>query len=344
MGRKTGYIVVVLLLAVGALVALSARRKAKPYLVLTGQVFGTYYNIRYQSSQDLESEVVVRLEAVNRSLSMFNPQSVISRINRNEDMTADSLFTEVFTEALRVYRLSGGAFDITVAPLVNRWGFGISARDSMAVPQSDIDSLLRLVGMDKVSLTDGTIVKADSRISLDASAIAKGYACDRVARLLDSHGCINYLVDIGGEVVAKGMNDKGAKWRIGITRPDDGAGLDEQELQDVIETDNTAMATSGNYRRFYYAGGEKRSHTIDPRTGRPVQHNLLSATVVAPTCMQADALATACMVLGEKEALALMDRCGDAACYLIVARGDTMVTVRSDRWETMAKMQNSLQN
>lgn len=339
MGRKTGYIVAILLLAVGALVALLARKQTRPYLVLTGQVFGTYYNIRYQSSQDLETAIAARLEAVNHSLSMFNPQSVISRINRNEDMTADSLVAEVFTVALRVYRLSGGAFDITVAPLVNRWGFGTSARDSMAVSQCEIDSLLRLVGMDKVSLTNGSIVKTDRRICLDASAIAKGYACDRVARLLDSCGCINYIVDIGGEVVAKGVNDKGGKWRIGITKPTDGAGMNEQELQEVIETNDMAMATSGNYRRFYYAGGEKRSHTIDPRTGRPVQHNLLSATVVAPTCMLADALATACMVLGEEEALSLIDRCGNAACYLIVARGDTMATVLSDNWETMAKMQ-----
>ena len=175
--------------------------------------------------------------------------------------------------------------------------------------------------------------KDDERITLDASAIAKGYACDIVAQLLRQKGCQNLLVDIGGEVVAQGVNHQGNAWRVGITRPTIDATGAEKELQEIIASSDLCMATSGNYLQYYIANGERRSHTIDPRTGYPVEHSLLSATVSASTCMRADALATACMVLGEEAALDMIERTTDAACYLIIADSDTLRVATSQRWQ-----------
>ena len=176
------------------------------------------------------------------------------------------------------------------------------------------------------------VYKDDPRIMLDASAVAKGQACDMVATLLEDKGCKNYLVDIGGEVVVHGVNSKGKAWKIGITKPVDDPNGQSREMEQIIETNDICMATSGNYRNFYYDGNQRRSHTIDPRTGYPVQHNLLSATVVAKNCMRADALATACMVLGEDDALQMIEASGDAMCYLIVAQGDSTIVLTSKNW------------
>ena len=173
----------------------------------------------------------------------------------------------------------------------------------------------------------------DTRIQLDASAIAKGYGCDVIANYLASQGCENYLVDIGGEVVCKGHSSKGAKWRLGITKPIDDPTGEIEEIEEIIEVNDVCIASSGNYRRFYYDdGGERRSHTVDPRTGYPVNHSLLSATVVAKSGIRADALATACMVLGEEKALEMIEKTEDASCHLIIAEGDgTRISV-SSRW------------
>lgn len=192
-----------------------------------------------------------------------------------------------------------------------------------------------VTGFEKVQLVNHHVVKSDPRIQLDAGAVAKGQACDVIADLLRNHGCKNYLVDIGGEVVAKGVNDKGNAWRIGVSKPNINNEGAQTELQELLDVRNICMATSGNYRNYYFANGERRSHTIDPRTGFPVQHSLLSATIVASSCMRADALATSCMVLGEKEALELIRRAQDAACYLIVAQNDSLVVLTSDNWQEM---------
>ena len=188
------------------------------------------------------------------------------------------------------------------------------------------------MGYEKVRLENHCLQKDDERITLDASAIAKGYACDVVADLLRENGCENLLVDIGGEVVLQGLNDKGKPWRVGITRPTIDATGVEKELQEVVESSNLCMATSGNYLQYYFVDGKRRSHTIDPRTGYPVEHSLLSATIKASSCMRADALATACMVLGQKEALNMIECIPDAACYLIVAEADSLRVITSSRW------------
>ena len=295
-----------------------------------GNIFGTYYNIRYQATEDLHDAIQQRLQDFDHSLSMFNPNSVITHINRNDSITTDPLFEAMYAEAHAISLLSTGAFDITVRPLVNAWGFGNNPQHT-ATP--NIDSIMAFVGYEKVHLVDHHVIKDDERTTLDASAIAKGYACDVVANLLRENGCDNLLVDIGGEVVLQGVNDKARPWRVGITRPTIDATGAEQELQEVIESSNLCMATSGNYLQYYFVNGERRSHTIDPRTGYPVNHSLLSATVKASSCMRADALATACMVLGKKEALDMIERTPDAACYLIVAEADTLQIITSSRWQ-----------
>ena len=299
-----------------------------------GNIFGTYYNIRYEGSEDLHEQIKLRLQDFDHSLSMFNPNSVISKVNRNEEVATDSLFEAMYTEAHAISEISNGAFDITVRPLVNAWGFGNRSQEPGDKNQDiNIDSIKAFVGYEKIALRDHQLTKTDERITLDASAIAKGYACDVVANLLREKGCENLLVDIGGEVVLQGVNDKGKPWRVGITRPTIDATGAEKELQEIIESTHLCMATSGNYLQYYFVDGERRSHTIDPRTGYPVHHSLLSATVAASSCMRADALATACMVLGKKEALEMIECTPDAACYLIVAQGDSLHIITSSRWQ-----------
>lgn len=303
-----------------------------------GNIFGTYYNIQYEATEDLHEQITAALKEVDNSLSMFNQNSVISKINRNEHVILDSLFLSMFQEAQSISAISGGAFDITVAPLVNAWGFGTKSKNYVeTLPQDSlqhiIDSIRAYTGYQNLHINNGKLCKNDPRITLDASAIAKGYGCDVIANILRAHGCKNLLVEIGGEVVLEGVNDKGDPWRVGIGKPKiDASGL-EDSLQEIIASKKLCMATSGNYLQYYFVGDERRSHTIDPRLGRPVEHSLLSATVTASSCMRADALATACMVLGEQEALKMIERTTDAACYLIIADKDSLRVVKSSRWE-----------
>ena len=296
-------------------------------------VFGTYYNIRYEATADLQDRIEAAFQSFDNSLSLFNPHSILSAVNANRDTVTDEAFESMFREAARVYDLSHGAFDITVAPLVNYWGFGSKNRNIEISKSRDIDSISAFVGFEKVSLENHRIVKSDPRVQLDAGAVAKGQACDMIANVLRENGCKNYLVDIGGEVVAHGVNAKNEPWHIGITKPNLSNEGAQEDLQDILAVTDICMATSGNYRNYYYADGERRSHTIDPRTGYPVQHSVLSATVVSSTCMRADALATACMVLGAERALEMIDRAADAACYLIIAQNDSLHLITSPNWE-----------
>lgn len=304
-----------------------------------GYIFGTMYNIRYEASEDLEKEIQAALKAFDNSLSMFNTHSTLSAINANRDTITDSDFETMFREAERIYALSNGAFDITVAPLVNYWGFGRTQNTDRCADraQTDIDSLRAFVGFEKVRMEDHTIVKTDPRVQLDGGAVAKGQACDKIATVLRDHGCTNYLVEIGGEIVAHGVNAQGDAWRVGLAKPNLNNEGAADTMQEILQLHDICMATSGNYRNFYYDGDIRRSHTIDPRSGYPVQHSLLSATVVSTTCMRADALATACMVLGTDEALDMIERAEDAACYLIVAQNDSLTVVTSPNWADFIK-------
>ena len=302
-----------------------------------GRVFGTYYNIRYEATNDLEDSIQAAFNAFDNSLSLFNPHSILSAVNENRDTTTNALFETMWAEAEKVYSLSGGAFDVTVAPLVKAFGFGRKSDQFSTISSQTIDSLRAFVGFDKVQLIDHHIIKSDPRVQIDGGAVAKGQACDMIASLLRSQGCENYLVDIGGEVVAHGLNAKGEPWHVGITKPNLNNEGAQDELQDILAVTDICMATSGNYRNYYYEGTERRSHTIDPRTGYPVQHSVLSATVVSSSCMRADALATACMVLGAEQAIDMINRAEDAACYLIVARNDSLTVISSQNWAEFIK-------
>ena len=272
------------------------RKNNVPYHSINGLVFGTIYNITYQYDGDLKSEIEAELKRFDGSLSPFNDTSIISCINRNEEIVTDSFFQTCFNRSMEISEETNGAFDITIAPLANVWGFGFKKGE---FPDSmKIDSLLQITDYKKVKLVDGRVVKEDPRIMLSCSAVAKGYSVDVVARLLEKKGIQNYMVDIGGEIVAKGKNSRNGLWRIGINKPIDDSLSVNQEIQTILELSDAGLATSGNYRNFYYKDGKKYAHTIDPRTGYPVQHNILSATVIAEDCMTADALATAFMVMG----------------------------------------------
>ena len=283
-----------LLLVVGTVWIL---RKQAPYQTDQGLVFGTMYKITYQSKENLKAEIEAELQRVDRSLSPFNKASVITRINDNTDMQTDSLFDYVYRLARQVSEETHGAFDITVAPLVNAWGFGF--KNASQVDSATIDSLCQFVGYDKVKLENGRIVKSDPRTMLDCSAIA-----------------------IGGELVMKGENAQMKPWRIGINKPIDDSLAVNQELQTVLQVSGVGLATSGNYRNFYYKDGKKYAHTIDPRTGYPIQHNILSATVIADNCAKADAYATAFMVLGLDSAKAVCRAHPELDAYFIYSKDD----------------------
>ena len=304
------FILVVLVVA-----GIAVGRKNADYQHDSGLVFGTSYNITYQSNDNLKPEIEKTLAEVDASLSPFNEKSVITHVNKNEAVTLDDHFITVFRLSSEIYKDTEGAFDITVAPLVNAWGFGF--KNGITPDRHAIDSLMQFVGFDKVKLQDGKIIKTDDRLMLDCSAIAKGYGVDVVARLLKSKGIDNYMVEIGGEIVASGENPKGAPWRIGVSKPDDDSVNVSNEIQGIINISNRAMATSGNYRNFYYKGGKKYAHTIDPKTGCPVQHSILSATVVSDECAKADAYATAFMVMGLDKAKAVLARHKDMMAYFI---------------------------
>ena len=292
----------------------------------SGRVFGTYYKIIYSAPEDLHEGIVASLQSVNASLSTFDSTSIISRVNQNDtNVVVDSLFTVVFTTAQQVSEQTSGAFDITVAPLVNAWGFGFEPTRTRS--QATLDSLKACVGYQKISLTDGKVTKQMPCVQLDASAIAKGLGCDIVAQYLESQGVEHYLVDIGGELKLKGQNDKGKNWRIGIQQPAEDSLLVSNDVAAILSLTDVGVATSGNYRQFYYQDGKKISHTIDPRTAAPCSHNLLSTTVVASTTMLADAYATAFMVLGDRDSIEAVAKANQLAVYLLYAEQDTIQSV-----------------
>lgn len=280
-----------------------------------GAVFGTFYHITYCNSEQLDEGIKTELDKVNQSLSMFEKESTISRINNNSSMDTDSMFVRVFSLAKQISSQTNGAFDITVAPLVNLWGFGFKNMDN--VTEDAVDNLLQYVGIDGVNLVNGKIVKAHPETMLDCSAIAKGYGVDVVSEYLESQGVKHYMVEIGGEVRVRGNNPRGDKWTIGVTRPDDDSLSVKNEIEEILQVKDISMATSGNYRNFYMKDGKKYAHTIDPRTGRPVQHNILSSTVLAKDCATADAYATSFMVLGLEEAQKVLDKHPELMAFFI---------------------------
>ena len=313
----------VLMIAAIAWVAYLLQNHKVEYIHNEGETQGTYYTATYFQPEgiDLKFKIEEKMHEFDLSLSTYDSTSVISRINRNDSTVRTNLFFEtMFKEAQKVSEHTGGAFDITVGPLVKAWGFGFGNLEHANKP--DIAGLLPLVGFRKVRLQNHRLLKENPRILIDANAIAQGYSSDIIAKLLEDNHCENYMIEIGGEIVCKGLNPKGEKWRIGIDKPIDDSTNVSSELQTIVSITNTALTTSGNYRKFYYKDGKKYAHTIDPRTGYPVIHNLLSATVVAPTCIQADAYATAFMVLGVDSSMQVCKSIPNMDCYLIYTDKD----------------------
>ena len=306
------------LLIVGTVLIIRQQRNM-PYQKYSDFVFGTTFTVSYQCDSDMNQSIKAELMKVDASLSPINKASLITAINNNEDVTPDKMFMDVFQLAMDVSRETNGAFDITVAPLVNAWGFGFKSGEKPTAKQ--VDSLRQIIGYQKVSLVDGKIRKQDPRMMLDCSAIAKGYGTDVVANFLRSRGVKNFMVEIGGEIVTCGVNPSRVPWKVGVIKPTDDSLNVSHEVQTVLNVTDIAMATSGNYRRFYYKDGKKFAHTIDPATGYPVQHNILSATVLAKTCATADAYATSFMVLGLDGARKVLERHPELMAYFIYDDG-----------------------
>lgn len=277
------------------------------YYNIQGTAEGTSYNIIYQDSKDrdFQNDIESLLSEFEKSLSVYDSTSIISRINRNEDVEVDDFFVTVFNRAKEISLQTEGAFDISAEPLFRTWGF--SSEEKNYTSQDQINKLKEYIGMDKVWLEDRRIIKKNPNIVLNVNAIAKGYSADVVASFLDQKGCIHYLVEIGGEMRLKGENLEGEAWRIGIDRPAENNPIPGQNLQVILQISNKGIATSGNYRQFYIENGQKITHTINPTTGYPAKHNLLSTTVVANDALTADAFATAFMVVGLDKAIRWID-------------------------------------
>lgn len=305
------YIILILL----SIIFVSCNSKVE-YIKNEGFIFGTSYHLTYESNENYEVEIKEKLNQFNRSLSTYDSNSVISRVNKNDtSVVLDLYFINCFNRSVEISKITDGAFDMTVAPIVNIWGFGFD--ESQQANESLIDSLMQFIGYKNIEIVGGRVSKKHKETMLDASAVAKGYGVDVVADLFEEKGINNYLVEIGGEVRAKGVNAKGILWRIGIDKPIDDVTASHRELQAIVSVDNKSLATSGNYRQFYEKEGIKYSHTINPKTGYPTQNSLLSASVLADDCMTADAFATAFMVLGIDKSIELSNTLDYLEVYFI---------------------------
>jgi len=287
-----------------------------------GEIFHTTYSIKYKYSRSLKTEIEAELVKFDDSLNPFKPTSVISKVNNNEEVVLDTFFTNVFNRAKEISEISDGLFDVTLSPLINAWGFGFKNMDN--ITPEIIDSLKQIVGYDKIYIKNDKIIKHDSRIQINTSAIAKGYSADVIANLLTSYGIDHYMVEIGGEVNAKGVNAKGECWHIGIDKPVDERIPNQREFQTIIELCGKSIATSGNYRNFYIKNGKKYAHTINPQTGYPSENNILSATVIADNCMSADAFATVFMLADTAMTRDIAQR--ENVSYMLILGGEDGVT------------------
>ena len=284
---------------ISALLISSCQPKKSEYLKIAGYAQGTSFHITYENSnnQDYGEAIDSILSAFDKSCSMYDSTSIISRINNNDPtVEADNWFIDVFKKSVEVNALSEGALDITVGPVVRAWGFG--AQPMAKHDTAYIDSLSQYVGMEKVKLVGRKIIKQLPGVSLDVNGVAQGYSVDLLAEFFDKKRIKNYLVEIGGEVRSKGTNAKNTLWHVGIDRPADNNLIPGQQIQAIVELNNKSMTTAGNYRKFFVENGVKYGHTINPKTGYPAKNTMLSATVVADDAVTADAWDTAFMVLG----------------------------------------------
>jgi len=284
---------------------------------IAGNAQGSTYHITYFDSlnRNFQSEIEKILQDFDKSVSTYIPTSIISKINTNQkNVKVDKYFIACFNKAKEVWKNTNGAFDPTVYPLVNAWGFGPGKKQK--IEKRVIDSLLKFVGFDLIELKGNKIIKKNPRVALDFNAFAQGYSVDVVSEFLNTKGIKAYMVEIGGEVYAKGKKPNGTNWTIGIEKP-----IDNKEyanpLKAIVKLENLAIATSGNYRRFVIEDGVKYAHHLDPKTGYPTKNNLLSASIFAKDCMSSDANATGVLVLGLEKAKEFLNNHKELQAYLI---------------------------
>ena len=284
---------------------------------IEGYAQGSTYHITYidKQNRDFQVEIEKLLTDFDNSLSTYNPNSIISRINSNKkNVVVDNYFITCFNKAKEVWQNTEGAFDPTVYPLVNAWGFGPGKKQK--IEKTKIDSILKFVGFDLIKLKGNKVIKKDPRVALDFNAFAQGYSVDVVSEFLNSKGITSYIVEIGGEVYAKGKNINNEFWKIGIEKPIDNK-ESENPLKAIVNLENLAIATSGNYRRFIIEDGVKYAHHLDPKTGYPTKNNLLSASIIAKECITSDAYATGILVMGLEKAKVFLESHPEIQAYLI---------------------------
>lgn len=285
------------------------------YMKQEGLVWNTSYHVTYQGPETLSDSIVSVLDRVGKSLSVFDKNSQVSLVNLQDSTPVNTDFIRVYVMSRKINKASDGAFDPTLSPLISAWGFG---KGHKATPDTArIDSILEFTGIEKTRLFRDALIKEDIRIQFNFSAIAKGYGCDAIGEMLEENGVKNYLVEIGGEIMAKGVSPSGGKWRVSVDRPILSADKVIHESQNVIGFSDMGVATSGNYRNFHSENGRRYGHTISAETGRPVQTDIISATVLAPTAMEADGLATAYMAMGSRKARMLNETMKRPAMFVL---------------------------
>lgn len=299
--------------------------KTKSYATIDGFAQGSTYHIVYNDPQgrDLRNDIEELLEDFDNSLSVYNPSSLLTRLNGNDTAAVpDKWFTECLEISRGISDDTDGTFDVTLRPLIAAYRIGTDDTPHI-LSQREIDSIRAFTGYKKVRIENGQLVKDDPRLALDFNAIAQGYSSDLMGAMFDSLGILDYMVEIGGEILCKGKNPEGKEWRVGIDRPVEGNMVPGEDLQTILTLTDRGLVTSGNYRKFAFdENGNKVTHTIDPHTLKPAVHNLLSATIIAPTSAIADGYATACMVIGLEKSKQLLERHPEMEAYLVFSQPD----------------------
>lgn len=301
------------LLVFAALFATACNKNVEKMEKIGGFAQGSYYAISYYSpdpnlrAEKLQPRIDSLLHAFDLCASLWNDSSEICRVNRNEDFYPSPMFCDMFEKAQHISQITDGAFDITVGPLVNLYGFSAEKNAGHTIDKDSLQKILACVGWKKVRVSNGKVEKDHPRLRIDFNAIAQGYCADMVAGFLNGLGIERFLADIGGEIRSRGGKTGGKPWIVGIERPAPDA-MSERSILQKMELRDCSLVTSGNYRKYFEENGRRFSHTIDPKTGACAQHNLLSATVLCQDCWEADAIATACMVMGKDSAINFVKR------------------------------------
>lgn len=308
----------VLCIVLGVLLVSCTKQPQK--INYSGVTQGSYFSIIYfdENGRSFESEIDSIFKEVDNSVSLWNENSIIRKVNRNEDVVVNQIFKDNFEWARKASEFSDGAFDATIGPLVEAWGFHY--KKELEMTPEMVDSIRQLVGYQKIQIVDDKVVKANPNMTLDFNAVAQGYTTDLIGKFLETKGIFNYIVDVGGEIMARGTKPNGEQWTIGIEKPAEDYDS-ERSVQIKINLKDKGIVTSGNYRKYIEKDGVRYSHSIDPKTGYPVEQNLLSATIIADNATWADCLATICMIVGKEKASKLLENQGVEAYFIFVEDG-----------------------